>query len=87
MDLPRECIVSGRQFRIQTTLPGPCNPRSRLLFLMLAMMRLQLRTKLLPVSAYPSSTRKGCGSSELHPLLRARDRIEGRWHAVDLARR
>lgn len=87
MGLLRGCIVSGRQFRIQTILPDPWNPRFRVLPLVMAMMRLQLRTKLLPVSAYPSSTRKGCGSSELHPLLRARDRIAGRWRAVDLARR
>lgn len=87
MGLLRECKLSERQFHVQTILPGSWNPRSRLLSLMMAMMRLQLRTKLLPVPACPPSTRKGCGSSERHPLLRARDRIEGRWRAVDLTRR
>lgn len=78
MGFLREYRVSERQFQIQTILPVPWNPRSRLLSLMMAMMMPQLRTKLLPVSAFPPSTRKGCVSSERHPLLRARDRIEGR---------
>lgn len=82
-----ECIVSGRQFRIHTMLAGSCNPRSRLVSLLMAMTRLQLRTKLSPVLASPSSMRKGCGSTERHPLLTAQDRSEGRWHARDFARR
>lgn len=84
MGFLRGCIVSGRQFRIQTILPGPWDPRSRLVSLRMAMMKLQLRTKLLPVLESPSSMRKGCGSSERHPLLTARDRSAGRCRAGDL---
>lgn len=85
MGLLRGCRVLGRQIQIQTILPGPWDPRSRMVSLLMAMMRQQLHTKLLPVSASPSSTRKGCESSERHPPWTARDRSEGRWHAADLA--